>query len=49
MKQLQCYAFACPPCFDEELAGSCKDYVLSVALRDDVVSLPLTPDGSSMC
>ncbi len=35
---LQCYAFACPPCVDEALATECKEYVFSIALRDDVVT-----------
>lgn len=38
VERLQCYAFACPPCVDQKLAADCKDYVFSVALRDDVVS-----------
>lgn len=38
MERLQCYAFACPPCVHSALAAECKDYVHSVALRDDVVA-----------
>ena len=38
MERLACYAFACPPCVDEKLAGRCGRFVLSVAFRDDVVT-----------
>ncbi|BDA47245.1 probable Sn1-specific diacylglycerol lipase alpha [Coccomyxa sp. Obi] len=38
VQRLQCYAFACPPCMDQKLAADCKDYITSVALRDDVVA-----------
>jgi hypothetical protein len=37
VERSQCYAFACPPCVDRRLAADCKDYIFSVALRDDVV------------
>lgn len=38
MQRLQCYAFACPACMDQKLAADCREYVFSVALRDDVVA-----------
>lgn len=37
IQQLQCYAFAPPMCMDPELAQECKEYVLSVVNRDDVI------------
>ena len=36
--KLRVYGFGCPPCMDKDLAEQCADYVLMVALRDDVVT-----------
>ncbi len=38
INKLRVYGFGCPPCMDKDLAEQCADYVLMVALRDDVVT-----------
>jgi len=34
---LECIAFACPPCVSQELSESVSDYVTSIILNDDII------------
>ena len=36
--KLRVYGFGCPPCVDASLASRCAEVMLTVALRDDVVT-----------
>ncbi|CAK0787789.1 hypothetical protein CVIRNUC_011011 [Coccomyxa viridis] len=35
---LSAYGFGCPPCVGQRLAEMCAEYVMTVALRDDVIT-----------
>ena len=35
---LSAYGFGCPPCVGQRLAEECAEYVMTVALRDDVIT-----------
>lgn len=38
IENLHVYGFGCPPCVDASLASRCAEVMLTVALRDDVVT-----------